>query len=106
MCLSPSPSTRFAQEVERILLLVAAATILVGVMFFDDVIGIPPIPKLGIQVASRWSSCCHVCEGRAHGIAIEQLQRAVRRSGFVASCRCNPLYRPLDRRHDEHAQLG
>jgi UDP-N-acetylmuramyl pentapeptide phosphotransferase/UDP-N-acetylglucosamine-1-phosphate transferase len=43
------PVERFSEEVERITLLLIGATILVVVMFYDDVIGIGPLSKLGLQ---------------------------------------------------------
>ena len=46
------PVIRFAEEIERILLMIVAATIVVGVMLFDDVFGIPPLPKLLFQVGA------------------------------------------------------
>lgn len=44
------PVLRFAEEIERILLLIVAATIVVAVMLYDDVFGVPPIPKLLFQI--------------------------------------------------------
>lgn len=46
------PVLRFAEEIERILLLIVAATLVVAVMLFDDLFGVPPIPKLLFQIAA------------------------------------------------------
>lgn len=46
------PVLRFAEEIERILLMVIAATLVVAVMLFDDLFGIPPIPKLLFQLGA------------------------------------------------------
>jgi UDP-N-acetylmuramyl pentapeptide phosphotransferase/UDP-N-acetylglucosamine-1-phosphate transferase len=66
------PVDRFEQEVERILLLIAGGTILVGMMFFDDIIGIPPLPKLGIQIGVALLVVAPRLRGEVHGIAIDQ----------------------------------
>ncbi|RIK46452.1 MAG: undecaprenyl/decaprenyl-phosphate alpha-N-acetylglucosaminyl 1-phosphate transferase [Chloroflexi bacterium] len=65
------PVTRFEQEIARIVLLIAAAAILVGVMFFDDIFGIPPLPKLGIQVGIALLVIAPRLRGADHGIAID-----------------------------------
>src|SRR6188472_6822 len=41
---------RFEIEVNRIWLLVIASIVLVAVMLIDDIKGIPPLPKLAIQI--------------------------------------------------------
>lgn len=46
------PVLRFAEEIERILLMIVAATLVVVVMVFDDLFGIPPLPKLLLQIGA------------------------------------------------------
>ncbi|MEZ4520021.1 MAG: MraY family glycosyltransferase [Thermomicrobiales bacterium] len=43
------PVDRFSEEIERITLLVVGAVVVVAVMFYDDVVGLGPITKLGLQ---------------------------------------------------------
>ena len=38
------PVERFSEEVERLLLLVVGATVVVAVMFYDDVVGLAAVP--------------------------------------------------------------
>lgn len=44
------PVLRFGVEIERILLLIVAATVVVAVMLYDDIFGVPPLPKLLFQI--------------------------------------------------------
>lgn len=46
------PVLRFGEEIERILLLTIAATFVVVIMLFDDLFGVPPIPKLLFQIGA------------------------------------------------------
>lgn len=66
------PVTRFEAEIERILLMVIGSAILVGLMFFDDILGIPPLPKLGIQIFVALIVIAPRLRGEHHGIAIDQ----------------------------------
>lgn len=66
------PVTRFAVEIERILLLVIAATLVVGVMLFDDVVGIPALPKLVAQLVAATLVVAPRLRDDTHGIVIEQ----------------------------------
>jgi UDP-N-acetylmuramyl pentapeptide phosphotransferase/UDP-N-acetylglucosamine-1-phosphate transferase len=66
------PVTRFEVEIERLLLMTIAATIVVGTMFFDDVVGLPPLTKLGIQIAAAAIVVVPRLRGETHGIVIEQ----------------------------------
>jgi UDP-N-acetylmuramyl pentapeptide phosphotransferase/UDP-N-acetylglucosamine-1-phosphate transferase len=66
------PVTRFQVEIERILLLALGATIVVGVMVFDDIIGIHPLPKLLLQVGAAAVVVLPRLRDASHGIVIEQ----------------------------------
>ncbi|HYI16754.1 MAG TPA: MraY family glycosyltransferase [Thermomicrobiales bacterium] len=66
------PVDRFGVEIERILLLLVGATMIVGVMLFDDIVGIPPLPKLAVQLAAAGIVVLPRLRGEAHGIVIEQ----------------------------------
>jgi UDP-N-acetylmuramyl pentapeptide phosphotransferase/UDP-N-acetylglucosamine-1-phosphate transferase len=66
------PVERFPAEIERIVLLVIGAILVVGVMFVDDVIGVPPIPKLLLQIAAAALVVVPRFRGPEHGIVIEQ----------------------------------
>ncbi len=66
------PVDRFAEEIERILLMVIGATIIVATMFIDDVIGIRPWPKLGIQIGAALLVILPRLQGVGNGIVIEQ----------------------------------
>ena len=66
------PVDRFQIEVERIVLLLVGATIVVGVMAFDDIVGIAPIPKLVLQVAAAALVVVPRWRGGDYGIIIEQ----------------------------------
>jgi len=63
---------RFQVEIERILLLIVGATIVVAVMFVDDLVGIRPLPKLAAQVAAAIIVVLPRLRDEAHGIVIEQ----------------------------------
>jgi len=66
------PVLRFAEEIERILLLTIAATIVVVVMLFDDLFGIPPIPKLLCQIGAAGVVVFPRFRDQQAGIVIEQ----------------------------------
>jgi UDP-N-acetylmuramyl pentapeptide phosphotransferase/UDP-N-acetylglucosamine-1-phosphate transferase len=66
------PVVRFQVEIERILLLVIAATIVVGVMFIDDIVGLAPVPKLVVQMGAAALVVVPRLRGVDHGIVIEQ----------------------------------
>lgn len=66
------PVDRFQIEVERIILLLVGATLVVGVMAFDDIVGIAPIPKLIFQVAAAALVVAPRWRGGDFGIVIEQ----------------------------------
>lgn len=66
------PVLRFADEIERILLMVIAATLVVVVMFFDDIFGIPPLPKLLFQIAAAGIVVLPRLRDSQAGIVIEE----------------------------------
>lgn len=66
------PVLRFAEEIERILLLVIAATIVVVVMLYDDLFGIPPLPKLLFQLGAAAIVVVPRLRDEQAGIVIEQ----------------------------------
>ena len=63
---------RFAPEVERLALVLAGATFITLVMFYDDVLGIAPLPKLGLQCMAAAIVIAPRLRGDAHGIVIER----------------------------------
>lgn len=66
------PVVRFAEEIERILLMVVAATVVVAVMFYDDVFGVPPLPKLLFQIGAAGIVVFPRLRDAQAGIVIEQ----------------------------------
>ncbi len=66
------PVLRFAEEIERILLMIIAATIVVAVMFYDDVFGVPPLPKLLFQIMAAGIVVLPRLRDEQAGIIIEQ----------------------------------
>lgn len=66
------PVTRFQIEVERIVLLLVGATIVVAIMAFDDIIGIAPLPKLILQVVAAAVVVVPRWRGGDYGIVVEQ----------------------------------
>jgi UDP-GlcNAc:undecaprenyl-phosphate GlcNAc-1-phosphate transferase len=66
------PVERFPDEVERIVLLLVGAALIVGVMFYDDLVGIAPLPKLGWQLAAAAMVIVPRLRGPDHGIVIDQ----------------------------------
>ncbi len=66
------PVDRFQIEVERIVLLLVGATLVVGVMAFDDIVGIAPLPKLVMQLAAASLVVVPRWRGGDYGIIIEQ----------------------------------
>jgi UDP-GlcNAc:undecaprenyl-phosphate GlcNAc-1-phosphate transferase len=66
------PVVRFQVEVERILLMLIAAAIVVGVMLVDDIVGLSPLPKLAVQVGAAAIVVVPRLRGLEHGIVIEQ----------------------------------
>jgi len=63
---------RFTIEIERILLLIAGSVFVALVVFYDDVVGIAPKPKLLLQVIAALIVVLPRLRGEAHGIVIEQ----------------------------------
>ena len=63
---------RFKAEQERLLLLLAGAGLLTGVMVYDDALGLRPLTKLGWQVAAALLVVMPRLNGSEHGIVIEQ----------------------------------
>jgi UDP-N-acetylmuramyl pentapeptide phosphotransferase/UDP-N-acetylglucosamine-1-phosphate transferase len=63
---------RFTAEIERILLLIAGCLFVAIVMFYDDVIGIAPKPKLLLQIVAALIVVLPRLRGETHGIVIEQ----------------------------------
>ncbi|MEX2314421.1 MAG: MraY family glycosyltransferase, partial [Thermomicrobiales bacterium] len=72
------PVDRFGVEIERILLLLIGATMIVGVMLVDDIVGIAPLPKLGVQFAAAAVVVLPRFRGETHGIVIEQFNAPYR----------------------------
>jgi UDP-N-acetylmuramyl pentapeptide phosphotransferase/UDP-N-acetylglucosamine-1-phosphate transferase len=68
---------RFADERNRILLLIPAAILLVGVMIVDDIRGIRPLPKLLVQIGVALIVVGPYAFDRTWGIAINQLNLPV-----------------------------
>lgn len=66
------PVTRFQAEIERLLVVVIGATVVVAVMFYDDVIGIRPLPKLALQLVAAGIVVLPRLRGSENGIVIEQ----------------------------------
>ncbi len=66
------PVLRFAEEIERILLLVVAATLVVVIMLFDDIFGVPPLPKLLFQIGAAGIVVLPRLRDSQAGIVIEQ----------------------------------
>jgi UDP-N-acetylmuramyl pentapeptide phosphotransferase/UDP-N-acetylglucosamine-1-phosphate transferase len=65
------PVLRFQEEIERILLLLIGATIVTAIMLVDDLIGIPPLPKLAAQVVAAMIVVLPRLRDETHGIVIE-----------------------------------
>ncbi|MBX6340906.1 MAG: undecaprenyl/decaprenyl-phosphate alpha-N-acetylglucosaminyl 1-phosphate transferase [Thermomicrobiaceae bacterium] len=66
------PVQRFPIEVERISLLLAGAVLVVGVMLYDDLVGLGPVPKLLWQVAATAIVVLPRLRGPDHGLVIDQ----------------------------------
>jgi UDP-GlcNAc:undecaprenyl-phosphate/decaprenyl-phosphate GlcNAc-1-phosphate transferase len=66
------PVERFPEEIERIVLLVLGAAIVVAVMAYDDIIGIAPLPKLAWQLLAASIIILPRLRGDGHGLVIEQ----------------------------------
>ncbi|TVR72870.1 MAG: undecaprenyl/decaprenyl-phosphate alpha-N-acetylglucosaminyl 1-phosphate transferase [Sphaerobacteraceae bacterium] len=66
------PVERFPEEIERIVLLVTGAAIVAGVMLYDDLIGIAPLPKLAWQILAAGVMIVPRFRGEEHGLVIEQ----------------------------------
>ncbi|MDW8059023.1 MAG: MraY family glycosyltransferase [Thermomicrobium sp.] len=66
------PVERFPVEVERILLLVLGATLVIAAHLVDDLVGLTPIVKLGWQVAGAAVVILPRLRGPDHGLVIEQ----------------------------------
>jgi UDP-N-acetylmuramyl pentapeptide phosphotransferase/UDP-N-acetylglucosamine-1-phosphate transferase len=64
--------SRFPEEHERLLLLLAGTGLITGVMVYDDAIGLRPLPKLGWQVVAAALVVLPRLNGSNHGIVIEQ----------------------------------
>ena len=63
---------RFPAETERLLLLLAGGSLLVGVMAYDDVVGLSAWWKLGWQVVAAAIVVLPRLQGAEHGIVIER----------------------------------
>lgn len=66
------PVERYPIEVERILLLLAGAVLVVAVMLVDDVVGVSPKAKLGWQIAAASIIIVPSLRGASHGLIIGQ----------------------------------
>mgnify|MGYP002779652276 CR=1 FL=1 len=65
------PVERFQMEVERIVLVIAGATLVVAVMLVDDIVGVATIPKLLLQIAAAAIVVVPRVRGAEHGLVIE-----------------------------------
>jgi UDP-GlcNAc:undecaprenyl-phosphate/decaprenyl-phosphate GlcNAc-1-phosphate transferase len=65
------PVVRFQPEAERILLMMIGSTIIVGVMLFDDLLGLPARSKLLVQLLAALLVVAPRVRGADHGIVIE-----------------------------------
>ena len=63
---------RYKAEQERLLLLLAGAGLLTGVMVYDDALGLRPVIKLAWQVTAALLVVLPRIHGSEHGIVIEQ----------------------------------
>ncbi len=66
------PVVRFPVEVERIMLLIGGLTLVVAIQFYDDVIGIKPMPRLALQILAAAIVVLPRVRGERFGIAIDQ----------------------------------
>jgi UDP-GlcNAc:undecaprenyl-phosphate/decaprenyl-phosphate GlcNAc-1-phosphate transferase len=66
------PVERFPEEIERIVLLLTGAAIVAGVMLYDDLVGIAPLPKLAWQILAAGVMIIPRFRGEEHGLVIEQ----------------------------------
>lgn len=66
------PVERFPEEIERIVLLLTGAAIVAGVMLYDDLVGIAPLPKLAWQILAAGIIIAPRFRGEEHGLVIEQ----------------------------------
>lgn len=62
---------RIGHEPERLTLLLGGATLVVGLMVYDDAIGIPPLIKLFGQIVAAALVVLPRLRGEAHGIVID-----------------------------------
>lgn len=63
---------RFQEEVARLVILLGGAAFITGVMVYDDVLGIPPIPKLVWQIGAALVVVAPRLRGDGYGIVIDQ----------------------------------
>lgn len=66
------PVERFPVEIERIVLLVIGMLIIAGSMFFDDILGLRPLPKLLLQFGAALLIVLPRLRDAEHGIVISQ----------------------------------
>lgn len=66
------PVDRFPLEVERILLLVLGATIILAAHLYDDLLGLSPLAKLVWQLVGASAVILPRLRGPEHGLVIEQ----------------------------------
>lgn len=66
------PVERFPIEVERILLLVLGATLILAAHLYDDLLGLSPLAKLAWQLAGAAVAILPRLRGPEHGLVIEQ----------------------------------
>ncbi len=66
------PVERFPIEVERILLLVLGATLVIAAHLYDDLVGLRPLTKLAWQLAGAAVIVLPRLRGPDHGLVIEQ----------------------------------
>jgi UDP-N-acetylmuramyl pentapeptide phosphotransferase/UDP-N-acetylglucosamine-1-phosphate transferase len=71
------PVDRFQIEVERVVLLIIGSVIVVGTMFYDDVVGMRPLPKLACQLTAACVVVLPRLRGSEFGIVIEQFNTPI-----------------------------
>src|SRR6476469_1910475 len=86
---------RFADERNRLLLLVVASILLVGVMIVDDIRGIAPLPKLLVQIGVALIVVVPYAVDREWGIVINKINLPVQGTvsfGVAAAIVCSVFW--------------
>jgi UDP-N-acetylmuramyl pentapeptide phosphotransferase/UDP-N-acetylglucosamine-1-phosphate transferase len=63
---------RFTPEVERVALMAIGASFVAFVMFYDDALGIAPLPKLALQIVAALIVVLPRFRGEHHGIVVDR----------------------------------